>query len=110
TSDEFRFVVAEQLREIGVEAEIVLEPQPRDSGPAVAVAAVLGAQRHARQLVLVLPSDHYIPDGEAFRDACEGAAKGAQDGYVMTLGVRPTAPATGYGYIRAGKATGSGEA
>ncbi|GGH16915.1 mannose-1-phosphate guanylyltransferase/mannose-6-phosphate isomerase [Alsobacter metallidurans] len=110
TSDEFRFVVAEQLREIDTQAEIVLEPSPRDSGPAVAVAAVLAGGRHKRGLVLILPSDHLIPDAAAFTAACVEAAKGAQDGFIMTLGVAPTGPATGYGYIRPSRATGSGGA
>src|SRR6188508_443870 len=100
TNTDFRFVVAEQLREIGVEADIVLEPEGRDSGPAVAVAAALAGQRSPERLVLVLPSDHHIPDAVDFGECCRQASPAALNGFIMTLGVSPTAPATGFGYIQ----------
>jgi mannose-1-phosphate guanylyltransferase / mannose-6-phosphate isomerase len=110
TSEEFRFVVAEQLREIGIEADIVLEPEGRDSGPAVAVAAALAGQRSAERLVLILPSDHHIPDAVDFGDCCRQASPAALAGFIMTLGVSPTSPAVGYGYIQPGGAAGHGQA
>src|SRR4051794_24469184 len=83
TSSDFRFVVAEQLREGGVEADIVLEPVRRDSGPAVAVAAVLAAQRDPNAVVLVLAADQLIHDTAAFRAACREAAAAAAEGRIV---------------------------
>src|SRR6266566_6965568 len=103
TSADFRFVVAEQLRERGVEADIVLEPMRRDSGPAVTVAAVLAAERDRNALVLVLAADHVIRKPEEFRDTCRHAAAAAGEGRIVTFGIEPTHPATSYGYIRPGE-------
>ena len=102
TNGDFRFIVAEQLREIDAQADIVLEPMRRDSGPAVAVAAALAEQRDPGATVLVLAADHLIRDGEQFRAACRSAATAAAEGLIVTFGIRPTAPATNYGYIRPG--------
>jgi len=103
TNADFRFVVAEQLRESGVEADIVLEPMGRDSGPAVAVSAVLALGRDREALVLVLASDHVIRKPDEFREACEHAAAAAAEGRIVTFGIAPTYPATSYGYIRPGE-------
>jgi mannose-1-phosphate guanylyltransferase / mannose-6-phosphate isomerase len=103
TNADFRFVVAEQLRELGIEADIVLEPSRRDSGPAVAVSAVLATQRDHDALVLVLAADHVVRNPEEFRQACRGAAEAATGGRIVTFGIAPTNPATNYGYIRPGK-------
>ncbi len=102
TNADFRFVVAEQLRESGVAADIVLEPMRRDSGPAVAVAALLAAQRDPEAIVLVLASDHVIRRLDEFRDICRHAAEAAAEGRIVTFGITPTHPATNYGYIRPG--------
>jgi mannose-1-phosphate guanylyltransferase/mannose-6-phosphate isomerase len=104
TSAEFRFVVAEQLRERKIEADIVLEPMRRDSGPAVAVAAVLAMERDRDALALVLAADHVIRKPQEFREACRGAAAAAAEGRIVTFGIAPTHPATNYGYIRPGAA------
>jgi mannose-1-phosphate guanylyltransferase len=103
TNADFRFVVAEQLRERGVEADIVLEPLRRDSGPAVAVSAVLAAERDRGALVLVLAADHVVRKPDAFREACGRAAVAAAEGRIVTFGIEPTYPATNYGYIRPGE-------
>jgi mannose-1-phosphate guanylyltransferase/mannose-6-phosphate isomerase len=103
TNSEFRFVVAEQLRERGIAADIVLEPMRRDSGPAVAVSAVLAAQRDREALVLVLAADHVVRKPDQFREACRRAAAAAAEGKIVTFGIEPTHPATHYGYIRPGK-------
>jgi mannose-1-phosphate guanylyltransferase/mannose-6-phosphate isomerase len=103
TNADFRFVVAEQLRESGVEADIVLEPVRRDSGPAVAVAAVLAAERNRDALVLVLAADHVVRKPDEFREVCQRAATAAAEGRIVTFGIEPTHPATNYGYIRPGK-------
>jgi mannose-1-phosphate guanylyltransferase/mannose-6-phosphate isomerase len=102
THAEFRFIVAEQLREIGIEADIVLEPARRDSGPAVAVAAALAARRDPKAAVLVLAADHVVRKPEEFLVACRAAAAAVAEGRIVTFGIRPTAPATQYGYIRPG--------
>jgi mannose-1-phosphate guanylyltransferase/mannose-6-phosphate isomerase len=108
TNADFRFVVAEQLREAGIAADIVLEPLRRDSGPAVAVAAVLALARDAKALVLVLAADQLINDLDAFRTVCRNAAAFASGGHIVTFGISPTHPATNYGYIRPGKALNGG--
>jgi mannose-1-phosphate guanylyltransferase/mannose-6-phosphate isomerase len=102
TKDDFRFVVAEQLRKGDIEADIVLEPMRRDSGPAVAVAALLAAERDRNAIVLVLAADHVIRKPKEFRDACRSAASAAAEGRIVTFGIKPTGPATSYGYIRPG--------
>ncbi len=102
TNSDFRFVVAEQVRESGTEADIVLEPARRDSGPAVAVAAVLAAARDPQAIVLVLAADHVVRKPDAFRAACQEAAAVAAQGRIVTFGIEPTYAATNYGYIRPG--------
>src|SRR5262245_33298395 len=103
TNADFRFVVAEQLREAGIEADIVLEPMSRDSGPAVAVSAVLAAERDRDALVLVLAADHVVRKPDEFRAACSHAATAAAEGRIVTFGIEPTHAATSYGYIRPGE-------
>ncbi|TMJ01492.1 MAG: mannose-1-phosphate guanylyltransferase/mannose-6-phosphate isomerase [Alphaproteobacteria bacterium] len=102
TNADFRFVVAEQLRELGIEADIVLEPARRDSGAAVAVAAALAAQREPDATVLVLAADHVVRKPAEFVSACREAAAAAAAGRIVTFGIRPSAPSTSYGYIRPG--------
>jgi mannose-1-phosphate guanylyltransferase/mannose-6-phosphate isomerase len=104
--DDFRFIIAEQLRVIGMSARIVLEPDRRDSAAAVAVAALIGAQAGDEAAVAVMAADHLIENAAGFRDACAIAGEAARDGLIMTLGLKPTFPATGYGYIRPGAAAG----
>jgi mannose-1-phosphate guanylyltransferase/mannose-6-phosphate isomerase len=103
TNAEFRFIVAEQLRECAVEADIVLEPSRRDSGPAVAAAAALAAQRHPLAIALVLAADNVIRKPEEFIDACQQGASAASDGRIVIFGIPPSGPATSYGYIRPGQ-------
>ena len=103
TNAEFRFVVAEQLRDCGIVADIVLEPMRRDSGPAVAVSALLAFERDAEALVLVLAADHVIGKLDEFRETCRSAALAAAQGRIVTFGILPTCAATNYGYIRPGK-------
>lgn len=110
TNSDFRFIAAEQLREAGVEADIVLEPMRRDSAMAVAVAAELARQRDPQALLLVLAADHVVRDLAAFNKACKEAALAAAEGFVVTFGINPTFPATSYGYIRPGKSLNGGAA
>ena len=100
TNTDFRFIVAEQMRAVGAEADIVLEPARRDSGPAVAVAATLAARRNPQAIALVLAADHIVRNPAAFLAACEDAAKAAAEGRIVTFGIAPSGPATQYGYIR----------
>jgi mannose-1-phosphate guanylyltransferase/mannose-6-phosphate isomerase len=110
TNAEFRFLVAEQLRESAVEADIVLEPMRRDSGPAVAVAAVLAAERHPDAVALVLAADHVVRKQAEFIEACRQAALAAAGGRIVTFGIRPDYPAVNYGYIRPGHKLDGGAA
>jgi len=103
-NDAHRFVVAEQLREIGIEGAIVLEPEGRNTGPAVAAAALILAREDAAALMLVLPSDHAIADTEAFDKAIATARAAAETGALVTFGITPSGPETGYGYIERGAA------
>jgi mannose-1-phosphate guanylyltransferase / mannose-6-phosphate isomerase len=105
-----RFIVAEQIRAVGMDAEIVLEADRRDSAPAVAVAAELIARQEAPSSVLILAADHVILDPEGFRATCRCAAPVASAGHIVTFGIRPTFAATNYGYIRPGPRIGESDA
>jgi len=102
SNKDYRFLLADQLREIGAEAEIVLEPTRRDSGPAVAVAAGLAARRAPDTVVVVLAADHVVRDRPGLVQLCKKAGEAASEGYIVTLGIKPDNPATGYGYLRPG--------
>ena len=110
TNSDFRFIVAEQLRESGLEADIVLEPMRRDSALAVAIAAALAAQRDPTAIVLILAADHALRKPGAFIAACREAATFAAEGRIVTFGISPTSPATNYGYIRPGSKLNGGTA
>ncbi|KWF84143.1 mannose-1-phosphate guanylyltransferase [Burkholderia diffusa] len=103
TNAEQRFIVADQLRSIDVTASaVVLEPVGRNTAPAVAVAALLAMEQSPDALLLVLPSDHVILDDAVFAELAEKAADIASAGHLVTFGIEPTKPHTGYGYIRSG--------
>jgi mannose-1-phosphate guanylyltransferase / mannose-6-phosphate isomerase len=102
THADFRFVVAEQVRSCGREADIVLEPIRRDSGPAIAVVTEIVRRRQPRALLLVLAADHVIKNREGFETTCREAIPAAVDSRIVTFGVPPSSPATGFGYIRPG--------
>ena len=108
-NNEHRFIIAEQMREIGREpGDIVLEPVGRNTAPAAAVAACLIAARDPAALMLILPSDHIVADVPAFDAAVAAAAAAiARTPGLMTFGIRPTAPETGFGYIERGGAWGT---
>ncbi|MFW6092720.1 MAG: mannose-1-phosphate guanylyltransferase/mannose-6-phosphate isomerase [Pseudomonadota bacterium] len=101
-NEEHRFLVAEQARQIGQPWQrILLEPEGRNTAPAIALAALEVCQAHGDGLLLVLPSDHLVVDTEAFVAAARLAAEAASDGGLVTFGIQPTAAETGYGYIEA---------
>ena len=108
SNKDYRFLLADQLREIGAEAEIVLEPTRRDSGPAVAVAAGLAARRAPDTVVVVLAADHVVRDRPGLVQLCKKAGDAAAEGYIVTLGIKPDNPATGYGYLRPGAPIAAG--
>jgi mannose-1-phosphate guanylyltransferase/mannose-6-phosphate isomerase len=102
--NDHRFLVAEQLREIGVTPlGILLEPAGRNTAPAVAAAACFLRAIDPEALMLVLPADHVILENEAFKEAVERAAGLVGHGALATFGIVPQAPETGYGYIRRGQ-------
>ena len=103
--NEHRFLVAEQMREIGVDPlGILLEPVGRNTAPAVAAAAHYLAAIDPQAVMLVLPADHVIEDVDAFYAAIQRAATQVEGGALATFGIVPTAPETGYGYIQSGAA------
>jgi mannose-1-phosphate guanylyltransferase / mannose-6-phosphate isomerase len=107
-NEEHRFLVAEQLRQAGAPAPaILLEPVGRNTAPAICAAALQALESGGDPLLLVLPSDHVVADDEAFRAAVREAAKAAEAGALVTFGIRPSAPETGFGYIEAARG-GSG--
>jgi mannose-1-phosphate guanylyltransferase/mannose-6-phosphate isomerase len=100
-NDDHRFLVAEQLRHIDAGGTIILEPFGRNTAPAAAVAALMLVERHPDSLMLIMPADHVILDQPAFAASIESARSAAEQGKLVTFGIVPTAPETGYGYIRA---------
>jgi mannose-1-phosphate guanylyltransferase/mannose-6-phosphate isomerase len=110
TGNDFRFIVTEQLAawEIAPRA-VLIEPEGRNTGPAVLAAALLLAEHDPQALVLAAPSDHVIPDAAAFRATVMAAAPRAQAGDLITFGITPNRPETGYGYLElaAGANTGA---
>ncbi|MEM1340785.1 MAG: mannose-1-phosphate guanylyltransferase/mannose-6-phosphate isomerase [Pseudomonadota bacterium] len=110
TASDFRFIVAEQIQAIGIDpGAILLEPAGRNTAPAVLAAALHVAAQDADALLLVSPSDHAIPDTAAFRTAVEEGAKAARKGQLVTFGVSPTRPETGYGYLELAAPLASGD-
>ena len=104
-NEEHRFMVAEQLREVNIKAcALILEPQGRNTAPAVALAAIQALKADPEALLLVLPADHLIQDVGAFARAVGRAVPLAAQGRLMTFGVVPSSPETGYGYIKCGAA------
>jgi mannose-1-phosphate guanylyltransferase/mannose-6-phosphate isomerase len=104
-----RFIVAEQLREAGITgASVVLEPAGKNTAPAVAIAAIQALKNDPNAVLLVLPADHVIEDPESFRACVASGMTLAETGALVTFGIVPTAPETGFGYIRRGEAEGEG--
>jgi len=100
TGDAFRFVVSEQLAECGAQpGAILIEPEGRNTAPAALAAALAIRAADPKALMLLAPSDHAIPEPEAFRAAVEAAAPVARSGRLVTFGIAPTRPETGYGYL-----------
>ena len=108
-NEEHRFLAAEQCREIGRSwSAIVLESAPRNTAPAVALAACHALSKGDDPLLLAVPSDAYVEDAGRFRAAVAAGLEAAQAGQLVTFGIRPSSPETGFGYIRAGEALDGG--
>ena len=97
-NEDHRFLVAQQLQEIDRKAQIILEPKGRNTAPAVALAALLDSNDKSHMLVLA--ADHQINNIKAFHEAINTASLEAQNGSIVTFGITPSNPATGYGYIK----------
>jgi mannose-1-phosphate guanylyltransferase/mannose-6-phosphate isomerase len=108
-NEEYRFVIAEQLRQIGKKARIVLEPAGRNTAPATTLAAKVAMVGGADPVLLVMPADQVIQDLGRFQQSIETGLVHANSGAFVTFGVAPDRPETGYGYIRKGGALDSEE-
>jgi mannose-1-phosphate guanylyltransferase/mannose-6-phosphate isomerase len=105
SNDEHRFIIAQQMRDAGIAPLAhILEPQGRNTAPAAAAAAAFVQAQDAKGILLILPADHHISNTEAFLGAIAKGATLAEDGHLVTFGVLPSGPETGYGYIKRGKA------
>jgi len=105
SNEHHRFIVAEQLNQIGVTPDaILLEPCGRNTAPAVTLAALHASRHHDDPLLLVLPADHVLADIPAFHQAVTTAAAAARRGLLVTFGIVPHSPETGFGYIHRGQA------
>jgi len=109
-NEEYRFVIAEQLRLMGREGSILLEPVGRNTAPALTLAALAAICDGDDPILLVMPSDHVITDTPAFQSVVRQGAALAEAGAVVTFGIAPDAPETGYGYIQSGEPFGDGGA
>jgi mannose-1-phosphate guanylyltransferase / mannose-6-phosphate isomerase len=103
TNNAYRFMVREQSAEIGLEADVLLEPMRRDSGPAIAAGAAFALARDKEAIVLALAADHVVADTAAFLAACREGLAAAEAGHIVTFGVPPERAATEYGYINPGE-------
>ena len=102
-NEEHRFAVAEQLRLLGKQGQILLEPCGRNTAPALTLAALWARRAGEDPVLVVMPADHVILDGATFRDAVRRAATLAEQGLAVTFGITPDCPETGYGYIQQGE-------
>jgi len=105
TAADFRFIVTQQLQQMGIDPGLILiEPEARNTAPAVLAAALCLARTDPEALMLVAPSDHVVPDPAAFRAAIEAGVKSAQAGRIVTFGIRPSHAETGYGWLELAEA------
>lgn len=101
-NEEYRFVIAEQLRIINNNSSILLEPEGRNTAPALTLAALAAVQKGNDPILLVMPADHMIMDINAFHSVIKKSIKPAMEGAIVTFGITPDSPETGYGYIQSG--------
>ncbi|MEX3313941.1 mannose-1-phosphate guanylyltransferase/mannose-6-phosphate isomerase [Sulfitobacter sp. PS-8MA] len=111
TNSDFRFIVAEQLTEVGISpGAILIEPEGRNTAPAILAAALWLEKTDPDGLMLVAPSDHVVPDAEAFVATMAAGAEAARAGQLVTFGITPTHAETGYGYLELAEAPDAGTA
>jgi len=109
TGDPFRFIVTEQLDALGVKpAGILIEPEGRNTAPAAAAAALFALRKDPEAMILLVPSDHAVPQPQMFRDAVKLGAKAAAEGQIVTFGIVPTRAETGYGWLETGAESAPG--
>ncbi|HET9834981.1 MAG TPA: sugar phosphate nucleotidyltransferase, partial [Rhodanobacteraceae bacterium] len=108
-NEEYRFIVAEQLHQLGIEhPQLLLEPAGRNTAPALTLAALLSRTDEQDPVLLVAPADHAINDGERFREAIALGLSASRGGAFVTFGIPPTRAETGYGYLRRGASQNGG--
>jgi mannose-1-phosphate guanylyltransferase / mannose-6-phosphate isomerase len=105
-NEEYRFIIAEQLRVMGKKSNILLEPVGRNTAPALTLAALAVTKDGEDPILLVMPADHVIADTARFQAVVQQGAALAAEGALITFGITPDAPETGYGYIQAGEPIG----
>ena len=106
TNTDFRFIVGEQLQEVGIDpGPILIEPEGRNTAPAILAASIFAVERDPDAVLLVAPADHVIPDVVAFHEALCRGLDAVSDGKIVTFGITPTRPETGYGYLEMAKPT-----
>ena len=106
-NEEYRFIIAEQLRLMGIKANLLLEPAGRNTAPALTLAALAVARGGEDPVLLVMPADHVIVDVMSFQSAVKKGVALAAEGVVITFGIIPDSPEPGYGYIQAGEPVGN---
>ena len=100
TNSDFRFIVVEQLQELGIEpGPILIEPEARNTAPAILAASIFAHSRDEDAVLLVAPSDHVIPDTDKFHEAIKVGLAHVQKQKMVTFGIKPTHPEVGYGYL-----------
>ncbi len=101
TSDDYRFIIKEQLREVGVDPnQIIIEPETKNTAPAILAAALYLKKQDPNSIMLVCPSDHFIPQNQLFEECVLRGLELLKKGELVTFGIKPTKPETGYGYLR----------
>jgi mannose-1-phosphate guanylyltransferase/mannose-6-phosphate isomerase len=108
TGPDFHFFARRQAEEVGVDVTVVIEPMRRDSAPAIAAATAVARARDPEAVVLALAADHIILDVPEFRATCLAGRAAAEQGQIVTFGIKPSEPKTSYGYILPGEAIGGG--
>lgn len=105
TNADFRFIVTEQLAEVGIDpGAILIEPEPRNTAPAILAAAIYSQRQDPEAVLLISPSDHVVPDHQAFHAAVAQGLAAVDAGDLVTFGIAPTHPETGYGYLELNEA------
>ena len=100
TNEDFRFIIGEQLQEIGIDpGPILIEPEAKNTASAILAASMFAYSKDENAILLVVPSDHVIPNVEDFHEAIKVGLEQVQNGKIVTFGIQPTHPQTGYGYL-----------